>query len=85
MPSVTWVRKKARPQFSTAYWTALARPWVASRPGFSSPCPCLYSANHVPVCPRARCAEGIGGVIEAIPGLCEPRRPRDKTARDQLG
>eukprot|EP00959_Pyramimonas_sp_CCMP1952_P046223 965169-Pyramimonas_sp.AAC.1 len=30
-------------------------------------------------------SEGIGDVIEAILGLCEPFRPRDKTARDQLG
>eukprot|EP00959_Pyramimonas_sp_CCMP1952_P308132 6448781-Pyramimonas_sp.AAC.1 len=37
MPSVTWARKKARPQFSAAYWTTPARPWVPSRPGPSSP------------------------------------------------
>eukprot|EP00959_Pyramimonas_sp_CCMP1952_P267634 5595748-Pyramimonas_sp.AAC.1 len=30
-------------------------------------------------------AEGIGDALEAILGLCEPHRPRDKTARDQLG
>eukprot|EP00959_Pyramimonas_sp_CCMP1952_P368675 7722551-Pyramimonas_sp.AAC.1 len=37
---------------------------------------CLYPSGG---------AEGIGDVIEAILGLCEPHRPRDQTARDQLG
>eukprot|EP00959_Pyramimonas_sp_CCMP1952_P243319 5085995-Pyramimonas_sp.AAC.1 len=30
-------------------------------------------------------AGGVGDVIEAILGMCEPRRPRDRVARGRLG
>eukprot|EP00959_Pyramimonas_sp_CCMP1952_P321415 6725877-Pyramimonas_sp.AAC.1 len=40
------------------------------------PLTCLYPCGG---------AEGIGDVIEATLGSCEPRRPRDRVARGHLG